>query len=165
MYPLDWEKTHFFKGEGRVAQHLLAIPPSEIGIPAIVLYEIEVGIAKSTSPQKRKAQLEEFLSLVNIIPFGGAEARIAASLRARLESQGRPIGPYDVLIAAAAAGLSLIPCATGRTQSFGGFLVPKRYGTYTARLSVTDFVSPLAPFVCLCHENSHDQAYAKELFC
>jgi len=93
---------YFFKGEGEVSQHLLAVPPGEIGIPAIVLYEIEVGIAKSTSPQKRKAQLEEFLSLVNIIPFGGPEARIAASLRARLESKGRPIGPYDVLIAASA---------------------------------------------------------------
>ena len=102
-YVLDTNTLiYFFKGEGRVAQHLLAIPPSEIGIPAVVLYEIEVGIAKSTSPQKRKAQLEEFLSLVNIIPLGGPEARIAASLRARLESQGRPIGPYDVLIAACA---------------------------------------------------------------
>jgi tRNA(fMet)-specific endonuclease VapC len=102
-YMLDTNTLiYFFKGHGRVAQHLLAVPPSEIGILAIVLYEIEVGIAKSTFPQKRKAQLEDFLSMVNVVPFGGTEARIAASLRARLERQGCPIGPYDILIAASA---------------------------------------------------------------
>ena len=37
-YVLDTNTLiYFFKGEGRVAQHLLAIPPSEIGIPAVVL--------------------------------------------------------------------------------------------------------------------------------
>jgi tRNA(fMet)-specific endonuclease VapC len=102
-YLLDTDTLiYFFKGEGRVAQHLLAVPPNEIAIPAIVLYEIEVGIAKSSSPQKRRAQLEDFLSLVHLIPFGGKEARIAANLRARLEGQGRPIGPYDILIAGSA---------------------------------------------------------------
>ena len=93
---------YFFKGMGKVANHLLAIPPSEIGIPTIALYELEVGIAKSKSPQKRKTQLQEFVSLINIVPFGYPEAKCAATVRVKLEKDGVPIGPYDVLIAASA---------------------------------------------------------------
>jgi hypothetical protein len=43
---------------GAVAKNLLAKTPQEIAIPSIVLFEVEVGIAKSTSPQKRKQQLK-----------------------------------------------------------------------------------------------------------
>jgi tRNA(fMet)-specific endonuclease VapC len=71
-------------------------------VPTIVLFELEVGIAKSKSPRKRKAQLRDFTSLITIVPFGYAEAKCAADIRVKLEMQGTPIGPYDVLIAASA---------------------------------------------------------------
>jgi tRNA(fMet)-specific endonuclease VapC len=87
---------------GNVSKHLIAIPPKDIGIPAIVLFELEVGIAKSTSPKKRLEQLKSFTTIVNILPFGHNEAKSAASIRINLEQQGMPIGPYDVLIAGVA---------------------------------------------------------------
>lgn len=93
---------YFFKGLGHVAQHMFATPPTEIGIPAIVLYELEVGIAKSKSPQKRITQLQGFVSLIHVIPFGHSEAKTAATIRVKLEKEGKLIGPYDVLIAASA---------------------------------------------------------------
>jgi tRNA(fMet)-specific endonuclease VapC len=93
---------YFFKGLGDVASRLLTIPPSEIAIPTVVIYELEVGIGKSTSPRKRVAQLQEFTSIVNLIPFGQAEAKSAAKIRIKLEKHGVPIGPYDILIAASA---------------------------------------------------------------
>ena len=61
-----------------------------------------VGIEKSASPEKRKEQLEQLSGTVNMLPFGKKEAEQAAAIRARLERQGLPIGPYDVLIAATA---------------------------------------------------------------
>ncbi|BCU08096.1 hypothetical protein Atep_27730 [Allochromatium tepidum] len=39
---------YFFKGQGRVAERLLATPPKQVGISAIVLHELQTGIAKST---------------------------------------------------------------------------------------------------------------------
>jgi tRNA(fMet)-specific endonuclease VapC len=103
MYVLDTNTLiYFFKGLGKVAEKLLDTPPKEIGIPSIVVYELEVGIAKSTSPEKRTAQLADLLSLVNVLPFRLQEARSAAQIRAALEKQGQPIGPYDTLIAATA---------------------------------------------------------------
>ncbi|MCW8984815.1 MAG: type II toxin-antitoxin system VapC family toxin [Thermoanaerobaculales bacterium] len=119
MFALDTNSLiYFFKGRGRVAERLLATPPSEIGVPAIVLYELEVGIAKSSSPNKRRKQLSELVDLVNLLPFGEAEARAAATLRAALEKRGEPIGPIDTLIAGTAvANRALL--VTHNTSEFG----------------------------------------------
>jgi tRNA(fMet)-specific endonuclease VapC len=103
MYVLDTNTLiYFFKGMGKVAERILATPPKDIGIPAIVLFEILTGIAKSTSPEKRKRQLEQLIEIVRVLPFGVKEAKYAAEIRADLETKGCPIGPYDTLIAATA---------------------------------------------------------------
>ena len=103
MYLLDTNTLiYYFKGMGNVSHNLLSHPPPNISIPSIVIFELEVGIAKSTSPDKRTKQLHELLSLVNIIPFAEKEAKISAEIRAKLEKQGTPIGPYDLLIAGTA---------------------------------------------------------------
>jgi tRNA(fMet)-specific endonuclease VapC len=86
---------------------LLSLPPNEIGVPTIVVFELEVGIAKSSSSRKRTTQLKEFTELVNVIPFGEAEAKCVAQIRAKLEKRSLPIGPYDVLIAASAKANNL----------------------------------------------------------
>ena len=108
-YALDTNTLiYFFKGLGNVKNYLLSVPPSEIALPTIVLFELEYGIAKSSSPRKRISQLKDFTDLVNIIPFSHAEAKVAAQIRTKLEKNGIPIGPYDVLIAASAKTNNLI---------------------------------------------------------
>jgi tRNA(fMet)-specific endonuclease VapC len=103
MYVLDTNTLiYFFKGIGKVAEKLLSIAPKDIGLPAIALFEILVGIEKSTAAEKRRQQLEQLANIVNILPFGHKEAKYAAEIRANLEARGRPIGPYDILIAATA---------------------------------------------------------------
>ncbi|MBW1787574.1 MAG: type II toxin-antitoxin system VapC family toxin [Deltaproteobacteria bacterium] len=99
MYVLDTNTLiYFFKGVGNVADNILNTLPKDIGIPAIVLFELEVGIAKSKSPRKRIKQLHEMTSLIQIISFGDKEAIMSATIRADLEKKGTPIGPYDILI-------------------------------------------------------------------
>ena len=93
---------YFFRGQGNVAQALWQHSPQDIFLSAIVLFELEVGIAKSTVPEKRQAQLAELTTLLTILPFGRAEAKTAAFIRVTLEQQGTPIGSHDVLIAATA---------------------------------------------------------------
>lgn len=103
MYALDTNTViYFFKNMGHVAQHLFSLPPHEIALPAVVLYELEVGIAKSTSPEKRRAQLNELLTVVRVLPFTENEAAISAKVRATLELAGTPIGPLDMMIAGTA---------------------------------------------------------------
>jgi tRNA(fMet)-specific endonuclease VapC len=47
-----------------VAERLLATSPAEVAISAGSLYEIEVGIAKSAQPAKRRRQFDAFLAVV-----------------------------------------------------------------------------------------------------
>ena len=103
MYLLDTNTLiYYLKGMGNVAERLLSTSPSEIAISAIVLFELEVGIGKSVSPRKRKAQLQEFTSLVTVLSFDRSAAESAAEIRVKLEKRGVPIGAYDILIAASA---------------------------------------------------------------
>jgi len=108
----------FFKGMGRVPEVLLSHSPGDIAIPAIVLYELEVGIAKSTAPRKRRQQLKALTDAIQVLPFGLAEAEAAAHIRASLEKHGQPIGPYDVLIAATALAQKAT-LVTRNTREFG----------------------------------------------
>jgi tRNA(fMet)-specific endonuclease VapC len=85
-----------------VAEHLLAQPPSNVGLPSVVLYELELGAARSQAPADLKARLDALVRTLQVLPFGEAEARAAARIRASLESEGKPIGPIDVLVAATA---------------------------------------------------------------
>jgi len=103
VYALDTNSViHFFQGKGHVTARLLAVPPSEVGLSAIVLYEIEVGIGRSASPDRRRRQLAELVAVVRLLPFGPGEARAAARVRTQLEHAGTPIGPPDTLIAGTA---------------------------------------------------------------
>jgi len=100
MYVLDTSTLiYFFKGLGRVAERLLNVPPSEVAVPTITVFELEVGIAKSAMPKKRRIQLDDFLTAVSVLPRGLREAKTAALIRADLEQAGTPIGPFDILIA------------------------------------------------------------------
>jgi len=42
--------------------------------------------------------LAELTSVIGVLPFHQQEAQAAAGIRARLEQQGTPIGPCDILI-------------------------------------------------------------------
>jgi tRNA(fMet)-specific endonuclease VapC len=103
MYVLDTNiLIYFFKGLGNVPQRLLSVSPKEIGVPAVVIYELEYGVARSSSPRKRQQQLAQLCALVHVLPFGRAEAKLTADIRTQLQKKGTPIGPYDLLIAGTA---------------------------------------------------------------
>ncbi len=109
MYVLDTNTLiYYFKGQGQVAQNIANVLPQEIVVSAIVIFELQVGIAKSNSPAKRTQQLQQLLSRVNVIAFDRDAAVAAATIRAQLEQQGTPIGPIDVLIAGTAVALQAI---------------------------------------------------------
>jgi tRNA(fMet)-specific endonuclease VapC len=114
MFLLDTNTLiYFFKGQGKVAEHLFDVAPGELAISSVSLYEIEVGIAKSAEPTKRRRQFDTFLATVSVFPFDRAAARAAAMLRVDLGRRGLPIGPLDTLI----AGVALANRATLVTRN------------------------------------------------
>jgi len=119
MYVLDTNTViDLFKARGRVAERVLATPPREIGLATVVLHELETGALKSERRQKNRRQIEELAKLATLLPFGAAEARAAARIRAGLEASGRTIGPYDILIAATALARGEV-LVTHNTEEFG----------------------------------------------
>jgi tRNA(fMet)-specific endonuclease VapC len=111
IYVLDTNTLiHFFKGQGKVAATLLNVPPAEVAVPSVVVYELETGIRKSAQPEKRTRQLGALLDAARVLSFDHACASEAARVRSELEQRGMPIGPIDVLIA-------------GTVLAYGGTLV------------------------------------------
>ena len=82
--------------------------PSDIGLSVIVTYELYYGAFKSRRVD-RNIELLDRLAF-EVVPFDASDARVAGAIRSELEAVGRPIGPYDVLIAgqARARGLTLV---------------------------------------------------------
>ena len=80
--------------------------PANIGISAIVAYELYYGAYKSRKSDRNVALLDGMA--FEIVPFDAADARTAGAVRSELEAIGRPIGPYDVLIAAQARARQLL---------------------------------------------------------
>ena len=60
------------------------------------------------NPVNEKAKIDLLTGALRRLRFGVAAAEHAARVRAYLESQGTPIGPYDTLLAGHALSLSLI---------------------------------------------------------
>ena len=119
MFVLDSNcLIHLFKKQGRVAEHFLRTSPREVALPAVALYELETGVAKSKFPERTRTQLDEVISWMTVLPLGEPEAKASARIRADLEQRGLAIGPVDILIAGTALshGATLV---THNTREFG----------------------------------------------
>lgn len=69
-------------------------------VPSVVAFELWYGVFKSARPQENARRCEIFFAgPLEMLPFHPVDARVAGELRAELESVGKPIGAYDLLIA------------------------------------------------------------------
>ena len=119
MFVLDTNTViDYFRGRGKVAEHLLAVAPREIALPAIVAYEVWVGVLGSQNTKRRAAQYEQFLAVVEVIPFDAPVSRRAAQVRHALERRGESIGPLDVVIAGTALACGA-PLVNRNVKEFG----------------------------------------------
>ena len=94
--------SYYFRGDPQVVPRLQALRPAEVGVPAIVEYELRYGLMRlpSDAAVPRLAALAQLLRPMQLLPFDSACAAQAACLRVGLEALGTPIGPHDTLIAA-----------------------------------------------------------------
>ena len=72
----------------------------DIGISSIVLCELQFGVSKSNDPARNQTALTEFVAPLEIRDFPGGASPLYGRLREHLQTQGTPIGGYDMLIAA-----------------------------------------------------------------
>ena len=79
-------------------------------ISAVTYGELEVGIMKSSSPEKSRRALEAILAGIPTISYDQDAAACYAQLRAKLEKRGMPVDDPDLMIAgnALATGCTLV---------------------------------------------------------
>jgi tRNA(fMet)-specific endonuclease VapC len=72
----------------------------QVFVSSIALFELWHGVAKSSRRDFNKKRLETFFAgPIHPLSFEDQDAEIAGVIRAALESIGKPIGAYDLLIA------------------------------------------------------------------
>ena len=82
-----------------ITEKIQIIDPIRIKIPSMVKGELLLGALKSNRRTENLKVLNAFLSYFEIIPFGDIESEIYSEIRAKLEKQGKVIGPNDLTIA------------------------------------------------------------------
>ena len=96
--------SYYFRGDPLVVPRMQALKPADVGVPAIVEYELRYGLRRlpPEAAAPRLAALAKLLQPLQVMPFDSECAAHAARIRAELESMGTPVGPHDTLIAATA---------------------------------------------------------------
>jgi tRNA(fMet)-specific endonuclease VapC len=110
--------SDFVRGENSVRSRLLETAPADIACSAVSVMEVDHGLALAPARARRlRPVLDALLAAVTLLPLSVEDARAAGNLRAALRRRGRPIGPYDVLIAGAALARGLV-LVTANTREF-----------------------------------------------
>jgi tRNA(fMet)-specific endonuclease VapC len=96
--------SYYFRGDAQVVPRLQALSPADVGVPAIVEYELRYGLLRlpPEAANTRLAALAALLRPMQVLPFDSECAAHAARIRVAMEAAGTPIGPHDTLIAATA---------------------------------------------------------------
>ena len=104
IYLLDtnvW--VHFLrKKNALVIQRIQSHPPSDLRVCSITAAELFLGCLQSAKPVENRTQVDALLAPYAWLPFDATAADAFAEIRNHLEAQGKPIGPYDMQIAAIA---------------------------------------------------------------
>jgi tRNA(fMet)-specific endonuclease VapC len=111
--------SDFVRGDAEIARRLRATRPEDLAVSTITVMELDYGLSLHAGRARTLGPaLDAILDTVRVLPFSRADARSAGAVRAALRHKGRPIGPYDVLLAgcALARGLTLV---TANTEEIG----------------------------------------------
>jgi tRNA(fMet)-specific endonuclease VapC len=111
LYMLDTNMVSYItKGQSQTARaRMLNLEKDEVVcLSAITEAEIHYGLAKRPEAIVLRERMEWFLSAINVLPWGRAEARTYGALRAKLESSGKTLQNMDMQIAAHAIAVDAI---------------------------------------------------------
>ncbi len=79
-------------------------------ISVVTFMELSFGAENSSNPERNRAALAEFAAATTVLDYDRRAAVHTGEIRALLKRAGKPIGPYDAMIAghARSQGLSLV---------------------------------------------------------
>lgn len=81
---------------------------AQLCISSVTLMELLYGAEKSSNPEKNIQNIESFSARLTLLDYNSVAAQHTGQIRAELAKAGKPIGPYDQMIAGHARSLGLI---------------------------------------------------------
>jgi tRNA(fMet)-specific endonuclease VapC len=105
------------KGEPNVTNGVRRVGADGLYLCAPVWAELWFGACKSQRIAENQARLRNLAMTVPSLPFDDRAAELCGEIRALLQREGRPIGPYDTQIAAIARAANL-PLVTRNVAEF-----------------------------------------------
>jgi tRNA(fMet)-specific endonuclease VapC len=114
---------------GEVLVRFQKLKPGDASISVITWGELLYGAEKSQQRKKAQQLLEEFKTLIPVLPIPENAGKTYGAIRALLESKGKPIGNNDLWIAAhaKAAVLTLVTNNEREFQRIPGLEVQKEF--------------------------------------
>ena len=94
------------RAKAAISRRVRAHNPRDILLSSLVMHELFFGAFKSARVAPNVALVDGIA--LEVLAFDKEDARASAEIRALLAAKGRPIGPYDVLIAGQARARDLI---------------------------------------------------------
>lgn len=119
MYLLDTNICiYIIKNKPGQVLHILKRKVNEdVCLSSVTVAELHYGVEKSKFVVKNRLALLKFISLFTIINFDDRDAVEFGKIKARLEREGRIIGPMDLLISAQALSKEMT-LVTNNTKEF-----------------------------------------------
>jgi tRNA(fMet)-specific endonuclease VapC len=109
--------AYFRKAPSSVKTRIVNMPEDQLILCDVIKGELYYGAYKSTRVSENLVRLDTLFSVVRSLPFNNEAAQHFGEIRAYLFSQGTPIGPYDLQIAAIALAYDLT-VVTHNTREF-----------------------------------------------
>ena len=94
------------RAKAAISRRVRAHNPRDILLSSLVMHELFFGAFKSARVAPNVALVDGIA--LEVLAFDKEDARASGEIRALLAKNGRPIGPYDVLIAGQARARDLI---------------------------------------------------------
>ncbi|HEX4497878.1 MAG TPA: type II toxin-antitoxin system VapC family toxin [Thermoanaerobaculia bacterium] len=91
-----------------VTERIRSSPPEDLCVSSVVVAELRYGADRSQKAAENHDRLDVLTAEVQCLDFDLAAASVYGRIRAALEAQGTPVGPYDMMIAAHAVSQDLV---------------------------------------------------------
>ena len=112
IWMLDTNILEYFTsrkaGFEKIARRMSGRSPGEVRLSAITLAEMRFGLTKGEFRAENEAALDGLLEFLQVDDFPAGAARDFGEIKAALLAGGKPIGPYDLLIAAHARHIKAV---------------------------------------------------------
>jgi tRNA(fMet)-specific endonuclease VapC len=99
---------YLLKGRSeRLVQKITSHSASDLAISMVSVAELAYGVSHSAKVEENRLTLMKFLSPFQLLEFDLQDALVYASVENQLRQKGKPIDPFDTLIAAQAIARSM----------------------------------------------------------